>query len=226
MSGRPKGSGGFGTQEGAWEMSGRVHRCGVGAGLIGATVAVALTLGAGGAYADAADQLAGIAVAGSSADSTDLLIGASTDFLDAKDVLTGIDSSDLSGELLSAVEALHRQPDILDRAVTILDDNLMPAESSILANSGSMSDLIDQLFFAPLNQQWADAGESMLSATQAFDTAIADGSLSDAVSAQLQILGVDFFQLIPAAIASVPVVWIGSLFDDAVDASDLFNLAF
>jgi hypothetical protein len=58
----------------------------------------------------------------------------------------------------------------------------------------------------------------MLSAAQAFDTAIADGSLSDAVSAQLQILGVDFFPLIPAAIASIPVVWIGSHFGDAIDA--------
>lgn len=226
MSGRLKRIGGFGTKEGAWEMSGRVHRCGVGAGLIGATVAVALTLGAGGAHADVADQLAGIAVVGSSADSTDMLIIAGTNFLDAKDVLAGIDSSDLSGDLLSAVETLHRQIGIMDKAVDILDDKLIPAESSILTHSGSMSDLIDQLFFAPLNQQWENASDSMLSATQAFETAIADGSLSDAMSAQLQIIGVDFFQLIPAAIASVPVVWIGSLFDDAMDASDLVNFAF
>ncbi|MDD7815045.1 hypothetical protein PP713_21015 [Mycobacterium sp. CSUR Q5927] len=86
--------------------------------------------------------------------------------------------------------------------------------------------MIDQLFFAPLNQQWENASDSILSATQAFDTAIGDGSLSDAISAQLQIIGVDFFQIIPAAIASIPVVWIGSLFDDGIDASDLFNLAF
>ncbi|OBY29985.1 hypothetical protein ACT18_19940 [Mycolicibacter kumamotonensis] len=185
-----------------------------------------MALGPGGAQADAADQLAGIAVAGSSADSTDLLISASTNFLDAKDIFSGIADSDLSGDLLSAVEALHRQPDILDRAVSIVDDHLVPAESSILANSGAMSELIDQLFFSPLNQQWADAGESMLSAMQVFDTAIADGSLPDVVSAELQILGVDFFQLIPAAISSIPVMWIGSLLDDTIDASDLFNLAF
>lgn len=207
-------------------MSGRVHRCGVGAGLIGGTVAAALTIGLGGAHADAADQLAGIAVAGSSADSTDLLSIAGTNFLDAKDILTGIDSSDLSGDLLSAVEALHRLPDLLGRTVTLLDGHLVPAETSILENSGSLSELIDQLFFAPLNQQWENASDSILSATQAFDTAIGDGSLSDAISAQLQIIGVDFFQIIPAAIASIPVVWIGSLFDDAIDASDLFNLAF
>jgi hypothetical protein len=207
-------------------MDSHVRRLGAGAGFIGVTLAVALTFGPGGAQADAADQLAGIAVAGSSADSTDLLISASTNFVDAKDIFTGIADSDLSGDLLSAVEALHRQPDILDRAVSIVDDHLVPAESSILANSGSMSELIDQLFFSPLNQQWADAGESMLSAMQVFDTAIADGSLPDVVSAELQILGVDFFQLIPAAISSIPVMWIGSLLDDTIDASDLFNLAF
>ncbi|MEB3020918.1 hypothetical protein [[Mycobacterium] crassicus] len=207
-------------------MSGQVSRFGVGASLVGGTVAVALTLGLGGAHADAADQFAGIATAGSSADSTELLFIASTNFLDAKDIFTGIDTSDLSGELLSAVEGFHRQSSILDRAVEILDGNLVPAESSILANSGSLSDLIDQLFLAPLNQQWANAGESMLTATQAFDTAIADGSLADTLSAQFQILGVDFFQVIPAALASMPVVWIGSIFDDAVNASDLFNFSF
>ena len=207
-------------------MSAYARRCGIGVGLLSGAVAVAVTIGLGGAHAGTADQLAGIAVADENSDSTELLIIASTNFGDAKDIITGIDTSELSGELLSVVEGFHRQPDILDRAVDILDDKLMPAESGILTHAGSMSDLIDQLFFAPLNQQWADAGQSMLDATQAFESAIADGSIADAVSAELQILGVDFFQLIPAAFASIPVVWIGSLFDDTVDASGLFDFGF
>lgn len=207
-------------------MSGQVRRLGVGAGLVSGAVAVAVTLGLGGAHAGTADQLAGVAVAGENADSTELLIIASTNFGDAKDVLTGLDTSELSGSLLSAVEAMHRFPDIMDRAVDIVDDKLAPAEATILEHSGSMSSLIDQLFFAPLNQQWADAGESMLSATQAFESAVADGSLVDAMSAEFQMLGITFGDVIPLAIASAPVVWIGSLFDDAVTMGDFFNFGF
>lgn len=208
------------------QMSGDVRRFGAGAGLIGGAVAVALTLGLGGAHAGAADQLAGVAAAGGSADSTDLLIIASTNLVDAKGILTGIDTSDLSGTLLSAVESMHRVPNTLDRFVFIVDDRLAPAESTILAHSGSMSSLIDQLFFAPLNQQWADASESMLNATNAFDSAIEEGSVPGAVSASLQMIGVTFSALIPAMVASTPVVWIGSLADDAVPASDLFDFSF
>lgn len=207
-------------------MSGQVRRLGIGAGLVSGAVAVAVTLGLGGAHAGTADQLAGVAVAGENADSTELLIIASTNFGDAKDVLTGLDTSELSGSLLSAVEAMHRFPEIMDRAVDIVDDKLAPAEATILEHSGSMSSLIDQLFFAPLNQQWADAGESMLSATQAFESAVADGSLVDAMSAEFQMLGITFGDVIPLAIASAPVVWIGSLFDDAVAMGDFFNFGF
>lgn len=196
------------------QMSGDVRRLGLGAGLIGGAAAVALTLGLGGAHAGAADQLAGVAAAGGGADSTDLLIMAGANFLDAKDIITGIDTSDLSGTLLSAVESAQRIPDILDRMVFIVDDRLAPAESSILAHSGSMSSLIDQLFLAPLNQQWADASESMLNATNAFDSGIEDGSVPVAASASFQMLGVAFSEMIPAAIASMPVVWIGGLLDD------------
>lgn len=204
------------------QMSIDVRRFGVGAGLIGGAVAVALTLGLGGAHAGAADQIAGVAAAGS-ADSTDLLIIASANFLDAKDVITGIDTSDLSDALLSAVESMQRLPDILDRFVSI-DDELAPAESAILAHSGSMSSLIDQLFFAPLNQRWADASESMLYFTNAFDNAIVEfGSVGEAARFSLQILGLTCFDVIPVVFASMPVVWIGSLFDDTATTSDFFD---
>ncbi|QZA10047.1 hypothetical protein K3U94_09330 [Mycolicibacter heraklionensis] len=207
-------------------MSGDIRRFGVGAGLIGGAVAVALTVGLGGAHAGAADQLAGVAAAGGGADSTDLLIMAGVNFLDAKGVITGIDVSELSGTLLSAVESAQRIPSILDTFVFMVDDRLVPAESAILAHSGSMSSLIDQLFLAPLNQQWADASESMLNATNAFESAIEDGSVPGAVSAQFQMLGVIFSETIPAAIASMPIVWIGSLFDDAVTTAGLFDFSF
>lgn len=208
------------------QMSGDVRRIGVGAGLIGGAVAVALTVGLGGAQAGAADQLVGIAAAGGGADSTDLLVIAGANFLDAQDVITGIDASELSGTLLSAVESAQRIPGILDTFVFMVDDRLAPAESAILAHSGSMSSLIDQLFFAPLNQQWADASESMLNAANAFEGAIEDGSVPGAVSASFQMLGITFSETIPAAIASMPIVWIGSLVDDVVTTADLFDFSF
>ncbi|OBG41416.1 hypothetical protein A5671_01275 [Mycolicibacter heraklionensis] len=206
-------------------MSGDVRRIGVGAGLVGGAVAVALTVGLGGAHAGAADQLAGVAAAGGGADSTDLLIIASTNFFDAKDVIAGIDTSELSGTLLSAVETAQRIPDILDRFVFIVDDRLAPAESAILAHSGSISSLVDQLFFAPLNQQWADASESMLNAANAFDSAIGDGSVPGAVTASFQMLGITFSETIPAAIASMPIVWIGSFLDDVMPTAELFDFS-
>jgi len=202
-------------------MSARVRRYGVGFGLIGGAAAVAVTLGFGGAHVGVVDQQVSLTATGGNTDLGDLLTIASTNFLDAKDLITGIDTTDLSGTLLTAVESVHRIPDILDRVVVIVDDHLSPAESAILAQSGPMAELVDQLFFAPLNQQWADASESMLTATQAFDTAVADGSISGVVTAEFQMLGVTFFEVIPAAFATVPVTWIGSLFDDVVPASDL-----
>ncbi|WP_234812150.1 hypothetical protein [Mycolicibacter longobardus] len=215
---------GFG-QMGVVQMSGHVRRFGVGVGLVSGAVAVAVTLGLG-APAGATDQLVGLTAAAGSADSTDLLIIASTNFLDAKDIYTGIDTSELSDTLLRAVESIERIPDILDRVVTLVDDGLAPAQSVILAHSGSLAELIDQLFFAPLNQQWVDASESMLGATQALDSAIADGSVTDAMSALLEASGVNLFQLLPAMIASAPVLWIGGLFDDAVAASDFSGFLF
>lgn len=200
-------------------MSGRVGYSVIGAGLIGGVAAVAMTLGLGGVDAGASDQQISLAAAGQNADASDLLAMASTNFLDAKDIYTGIDTTELSDQVASAVEGLHRQADILDRAVNILDNHVSPAEAAILSQSGSMAELIDQLFFTPLNQQWADSSESMLTAMQAFDGAVASGSMPDIMAAGLQMLGVDFFQVIPAALMSVPVVWIGSLFDDAVSVS-------
>ncbi|GFG69888.1 hypothetical protein [Mycolicibacter senuensis] len=199
------------------------RRFGVGVGLVSGAVAVAVTIGLGGAHAGTADQLAGIAVAGDNADSTELLIIAGTNFGDARDVITGIDTSELSDSMLSAVAALDRFPSIIDRTVDIVSDRLAPAEATILEHSGSMSSLIDQLFFAPLNQQWADAGESMLDAAQEFEGAVGEGSVADAMSAQFQMLGITFGEVIPLALVSAPVVWIGSLFDDAVTMADFFD---
>ncbi len=128
--------------------------------------------------------------------------------------------------MLSAVETAQRIPDILDRFVFIVDDRLAPAESAILAHSGSISSLVDQLFFAPLNQQWADASESMLNAANAFDSAIEDGSVPGAVTASFQMLGITFSETIPAAIASMPIVWIGSFLDDVMPTAELFDFSF
>jgi hypothetical protein len=215
-----------GYEEEGVQMSGQVRRLGVGAGLVSGAVAVAVTLGLGGAHAGTADQLAGVAGVGDNSDSAELLIIAGTNFGDAGDVIIGIDTSELSESMLSAIAALDRFSSIIDRTVDIVSGGLAPAEATILEHSGSMSSLIDQLFFAPLNQQWADAGESMLDAAQGFEGAIAEGSVADAVSAQFQMLGISFGEVIPLALASAPVVWIGSLFDDAVNMGDFFDFEF
>lgn len=186
--------------------------------MVGATVAVALTLGIGQAHAG--DQLVGIAAE----DSSDLLVIASTNFADARDVITGIDTADLSETLLSAVESMHRYAEIMDREIAVVDA-LAPAESVILAHSGELAGFIDQWFLDPLNQQWADASESMLGAAQTFDSAIADGSLPATLSALWQVIQLSFAELLPVMLASAPVVWIGNLFDDAAATADLLGFS-
>ena len=203
-------------------MSGRIGYSVIGAGLIGGMAAVAMTLGLGGVDAGTPDQLVRLTADAESLGSSDLLVLAATNFLDAKDVFTGIDTTDLSETFLSAVERVQGLSDVLDRTVSVLDNYLSPAEAAILLQSGSMSELVDQLFLTPLNQQWANAAESLLSAAQAFDSAVSDGSVPDTVAAGLEIIGVDFFQVIPAALMSVPVVLIGSLFDESL-ATGLFD---
>lgn len=207
-------------------MSDRVCRFGVGTVLVGGVAALTLTLGIGGVHDTAADRAVDISLTGSS----DLLEAAVTDFLEAKDVYTGIDTSELSDSVLGAVGAMERMPGIVDRMVDLMGDRLEPAEAAILGHSGSLADLIDQLFFAPLNQQWADAGESMLDATQAFDAALADGSMPDVIGASFDVLGVIWLEAMPAVFASVPIVWVGSLFDPvdmaAFAGPDYFDFLF
>ncbi|WP_343600852.1 hypothetical protein [Mycobacterium sp.] len=97
-----------------------------------------------------------------------------------------------------------------------------------------MSGFGGQLFFDPLNRDWAAAASStgLLTADQGFDTAVASGSGSDIASALHPMDRVEFSQVLPALFESITVIFAGPLFgaDIAGDAGaatpDLFDLPF
>lgn len=182
------------------------------------------------------DKLFGIdAAAGSAAATTspaDLLSTATTNFTDAANLLTGMDVSGVDSQL-QLPEMIAGQTGMLDKLTSVLTDYVGPVESAISADAGSASSLVDQLFFDPVNQDWADASTALLTADQALDTAVAGGSESDIVSALVQTDGVEFSQILPAVFESVPFIVFSPLFgvDVAGDAaaaatSDLLGLPF
>src|SRR5699024_8362998 len=113
-----------------------------------------------------------------------------------------IDASDLSS---GAASILSRQTDLQDTLLQGLADELKPAEAAILSDAGPLSDLVDQFYFDPLNQPWADVSEAVLNADQSFADAVTSGSELDLLTAGLQLAGVDLFQVIPAALDTIPV---------------------
>lgn len=234
-----------------------VRRVGTGIGLTGAAMAAAAMVGLGAAHAapggDVVEVVPGGADARSGADAlgpyvtmwdqaaqqalasgnpADSLSTASTNFTDAGNVFSGVDVSGLSGQVQQNATALiDSQTKIVDSVVNFLDDHVGPAESAISAHSGSLSDLADQLFLDPLNQQWIDASESLLNAGQAFDTAVTDGSTADMGAALLQTFGVDLFQIVPTIFESIPTLSFGDMLadvagDTAAVTPDLFDLPF
>lgn len=224
--------------------SGGVRRFRSAAGLAGGAAVAAAILGVGTAHAAPSDDVAGTAVTTAAATSSgwdgswlfgdltnpgdaaattnssvDLLSTAYTNLTDASDLLSGL------GNNISSIG------DRLDTIAQTLPDKIEPAESAILAHSGSLSGLVDQLFLDPLNQQWLATSDAVLSASQALESATADGSNLEILTATLQLNGAVWFQLIPTAFASVPVGIVGSFFGDAAgDAAavtpDLFDLPF
>ncbi|MBS9536224.1 hypothetical protein KIH27_21815 [Mycobacterium sp. M1] len=218
-----------------------VRQVGTGIGLTGAAMAAAAMIGLGAAHAAPAGDVVEVVPSGADAGSgagalgpyvtmwdqaaqqalasgspADLLTTATTNFTDAGNVFSGVDVSGLSGQVQQNATALiDSQTKIVGSVVNYLDDHVGPAESAISAHSGSLSSLADQLFLDPLNQQWIDAGEALLNAGHAFDTAVTDGSTADMGSALLQTFGVDLFQIVPTIFESIPVLSLGGVLGDA-----------
>lgn len=224
-------------------MSGSARRLRITVGLAGGATATAAMFGVGTAHAapagDAADAATIAALAagtsggsavdgswlfgapGSGTDTLSLLGSAATNFTDAGDVLTGLDFG--SGSV----------GDRLDNVANFLTDGLEPAQGAILAHSGSLAGLVDQLFIAPLNQQWFDTSEALLSASQALESATIDGSDPwGTLTALFELNNAVWFQMIPVALASAPVGIVGGLFGDTAGAAaagaalGLFDLPF
>lgn len=171
-----------------------------------ATITAALAAGTSGSSAVDGSWLFGAPVSGT--DTISLLGNAATNFTDAADVLTGLDFG--SGTV----------GDRLDNIANILTDRLEPAEGAILAHSGSLAGVVDQLFIAPLNQQWFNTSEALLSASQALESApIAGSHPFEALTALLEINNVIWFQMIPVALASAPVGIIGGILGDTASAA-------
>lgn len=87
------------------------------------------------------------------------------------------------------------------QALDLLQD-LQSNEDLISAHVGSLSGVVDQLFFIPLDQHWDATTEALLQGDQALDAAIASGSGLQA--AELAMFVPDM-QLVTALVGSVPV---------------------
>ncbi len=186
-------------------------------------------------WADAANLLGDPALSGA-ADATDTtssndpLSTAVTDFTDAKTVLAGIDVSHAPSDLQSGLSPyLTNQMDTLSTDLQLLNGSVGPVESTVLADTGPLSSVIDQWFFEPLNQSWANDAQALLTADQGLATAITSGSESDITTALQQVNGADA-NILPTEFESIPFMVIGDLFGggtgDAVATSALFDLPF
>lgn len=238
-------------------MSARgVRRLGASAVTVGGAVAAAAMLGSGSAQAAPGDDVVdagpiaatsgsgsdwlwggdATTIAGAAADSStatttssaNLLSTAVTDFADANTVLAGIDVSDAPSQFQSQLsQFIGDQTSQLNTALQLLTDSVGPGEATVLADSGPLSTMIDQWFFDPLNQNWADAGTALLTADQGLHTAVASGAESDITSA-LQQVDVAESQVLPAEFESIPLIFLGDLFGDgagdAAATSGLFDL--
>jgi hypothetical protein len=168
-----------------------VRRWGIGVGLAGGSAVAA--------------ALIGLSTAHAHADPTpdDPLTTAGTELTEGSTVLSGIDVSndpDLASDVSNLVAVQNGAlPNI---------STLELAESIISAHDGSLSSLVDQLYFDPLNQDWANTGESLLNADQGLATAVTDGTSLDSalvgyLDPGLQLLSVLSSTLFTADVATL-----------------------
>lgn len=207
-----------------------VRRWFTGAGIAGGAAVAAVLLGMGSAHAAPADDVVDAGASSAITDSgaaalwdnaaqmlastnpQDLLSTAAADITETSKLIGGIDVS--SGIATTYASFIDGYPSSLDTLGSFVTDQVAPAESTVSTHSGSLSGLVDQLFLDPLNQQWANTGAALLSAGQAFDSAITAGSTTDASTAMFQTLGILIFQMVPAAVESLPVMLGGAFLGD------------
>lgn len=234
-----------------------VRRFGGGAIVIGGAIATAVMLGSGAAHAapgaDAADitsttsssglgwlwadaenllggpALSGAADATGTTSSTDPLSAAVTDFTDDKSVLAGIDVSTAPSDLQAQLtQNISSAMNLDDTGLQLINDDVKPVESVVLADTGPLSTVIDQWFFEPLNQSWATEAQALLTADQGLATAIAGGTES-AITTALQDQVVADANFLPTEFESIPFMVVADLMGDggAGDAAatpDFFDL--
>lgn len=234
-----------------------VFRFGAGAIVVGGAIATAVILGSGTAHAAPGTDVVDIASATSGSDlswlwsdaesllgapatsgaadaigttgSTDPLSTAVTDFTDDKSVLTGIDASTAPSDLQSSLtQNISSAMNLDDTGLQLINDDLKPVESVVLADTGPLSTVIDQWFFEPLNHSWATEAQALLTADQGLATAIAGGTESSITTA-LQDQVVADANFLPTEFESIPFMVVADLMGDggAGDASaapDFFDL--
>ncbi len=175
---------------------------------LGVSTAAALTAmtSAGGVRADVAD---GLEVSVSPASAAELYGFPAPDTTTPGDLLANA-KTNLTDGVTALVQELFVEPTNRDLAqqVSIQDGalaglmRLESAEDAILAQGGSASNVANEMFFTPLNQEWVTASAAVLSSDHAFADAIANDIGIPA--AQLEVLAADF-QLLGAQFLSIPV---------------------
>jgi hypothetical protein len=164
----------------------------------GAVVAVAM-IGMGTATAHADDD-------STSPQTLDgLLNSAITNLSDASNVLSP-DVDDIS-QLAGYVNADEELAIFADRLLT--SENYIDFVANSISQDGSLSDLINQVFFIPLDQSWENDSEAILDAAGTLDAAIAAQAAGVPV-AYLDLESAENDALV-TAVLSIPVFFVDEL---------------
>jgi hypothetical protein len=154
----------------------------------------------------------GMATAHADGDSTSapaldgLLHIAATNLTDASNVLSP-DVDDIS-QLAGFVGAQQAEAMLADGLLT--SENYLDSVANSVFPDESLSNLLDQIFFIPLDQAWVHDSEAVLDAANTLDIALAnqDAGLSEALSE----LDIAQFQMGVTTTVSLPVFFVDELF--------------
>jgi hypothetical protein len=139
----------------------------------------------------------------------DLLDSASTNLTDAIQVLNQIDVSNLGLEAVFVNISTDHQNELLD-SLGQLQSAQETIQDTLSSHDGSLSSLVDQLFFVPLDQGWDQHSEALLDADQALAAAAETASNSGHFAAQFDVLEAQLL-LTGDMFSSYPVVVAGDL---------------
>jgi ABC-type transporter Mla subunit MlaD len=137
----------------------------------------------------------------------DLLNSASTDLTDGSNVLSGVAAP--SESLLAVL--VTDQTAAQDAELQVIA-NLQSAQNFISSHDDSLSGLVNQLFFTPVDQELDHASQAILSADQALATAVSSGS--GVPTAELELIGTDL-QFFVVGFDSLPIDFAALLLGDS-----------